>query len=210
MGHSMTEVVRNGASPPLGSPNAVPAGEATIELVERAKVGDEEARERLMAKCLPLLLRWARGRLPRHARDLADTQDIVQDTLLNAMRSLPSFKWEREGALYCFLRQALRNRIVDEVRRANRRPVQASMSDEPAGDGKSPFDEYVDGEKLARYEAALERLRPIDREAIVGRIELQLSYEELAVALGKPNANAARVALNRAVARLIEEMGGER
>ena len=44
------------------------------------------------------------------------------------------------------------------------------------------------------------------REAIVARIELQYGYEELALALGKPTANAARVALKRAVARLLEEM----
>jgi RNA polymerase sigma-70 factor (ECF subfamily) len=198
-----------GVPPATPAPAEIPAGEATIDLVERAKAGDEDARERLVAKCRPLLRRWARGRLPKHARDLADTEDLVQDTLVNAMRNLPTFRWEREGALYCFLRQVLKNRIIDEVRRANRRPIQQELDDDAAGRDRSPFDQLVDREKHERYEGALARLRPIDREAIVGRIELQLSYEELAAALGKTNGNAARVTLMRAVQRLIEEMDRE-
>jgi DNA-directed RNA polymerase specialized sigma24 family protein len=62
---------------------------------------------------------------------------------------------------------------------------------------------------MERYEAALQKLRPKDREAIVARMELQQSYEEIAVALGKTNANAARVAVTRAIARLIEQMDHE-
>ena len=56
------------------------------------------------------------------------------------------------------------------------------------------------------YEAALGRLRSSDREAIVGRIEMQYSYEELATVLNKPTANAARVAVARALKRLVDEM----
>ena len=59
---------------------------------------------------------------------------------------------------------------------------------------------------MRRYEAALARLRPDDREAIVARLELQYSYDELAVALGKPTANAARVAVLRAMSRLADQM----
>jgi RNA polymerase sigma-70 factor (ECF subfamily) len=208
-GRSMRDPVNAGVPPATSAPAETPAGEATIDLVERAKAGDEDARERLMAKCRRLLHRWARGRLPRYARDLADTEDLVQETLAKAMRNLPNFKWEREGALYCFLRQALRNRIIDEVRRVNRRPIQEQLDADAVGTDKSPYDQLVDREKHERYEAALARLRPIYREAIVGRIELQLSYEELATALSKTNANSARVTLMRAVQRLIEEMDRE-
>ena len=59
---------------------------------------------------------------------------------------------------------------------------------------------------LERYETALSRLRAMDREAIIGRIELGLTYDELAAALGKPSANAARMALERALFRLAHEM----
>jgi DNA-directed RNA polymerase specialized sigma24 family protein len=52
----------------------------------------------------------------------------------------------------------------------------------------------------------LERLRPDERETIIARIEMGLSYEELAAVLGKPTADAARKAAQRAVIRLAEEM----
>ena len=48
--------------------------------------------------------------------------------------------------------------------------------------------------------------RAADREAVIGRIELGYSYEELAVALDKPTAAAARMAVTRAVKRLAGEM----
>jgi RNA polymerase sigma-70 factor (ECF subfamily) len=70
----------------------------------------------------------------------------------------------------------------------------------------SPLERAIGREGIERYEAALQRLKPEDREAIIARIELQQSYEEVAIALGKPNANAARSAVTRALARLIDAM----
>jgi len=67
------------------------------------------------------------------------------------------------------------------------------------------LDIAIGREGVERYEAALQRLRPADREAIIGRLEMQHDYQELATILGKPNANAARVAVTRALARLMEQ-----
>ena len=47
---------------------------------------------------------------------------------------------------------------------------------------------------------------PDEREAIIGRVELGNTYEDLATNLGKPSANAARMAVARALVRLAEEM----
>jgi len=49
-------------------------------------------------------------------------------------------------------------------------------------------------------------LRPEEREAIVARIELGYTHEELAGMLGKPSANAARMAVERAIVRLARCM----
>jgi len=62
---------------------------------------------------------------------------------------------------------------------------------------------------VERYDAALQQLSATDREAIIGRLELQYDYQELAVMLGKPTANAARVAVTRALARLVEMLDDE-
>lgn len=180
--------------------------ESTLELLARVRQGDRDALEQLFLRCLPPLRRWARGRLPAAARGALDTQDLVQDTILNSLRRLDQFESRHEGALQAYLRQAVLNRIRDEARRFSRRPAAAELSESQAVDAASPLDIAIGREGVARYEAALQRLRPIDREAIIGRMELQHDYQELAVILGKPNANAARVAVTRALARLMEEL----
>ena len=69
---------------------------------------------------------------------------------------------------------------------------------------------YKAQQRSLKRVVALKMLKPADQDAIVARIELQQSYEEVAIALGKPNANAARMAVTRALARLIEAMQHER
>ena len=184
--------------------------ESTIDLLARAKQGEERAVEQLFQRCLPSLRRWARGRLPHYARDLADTQDVVQEAILSTLHRLNSFESRHQGALQAYLRQAVVNRIRDEIRRVGRRPVPAELDDHHVDGAPSPLEHAIGREGLERYEAALQKLRPSDREAIVARMELQQSYDEVAVALGKPNANAARVAVTRALAKLVDEMERER
>jgi RNA polymerase sigma-70 factor (ECF subfamily) len=137
---------------------------------------------------------------------MLDTQDLVQDTVLNSLRHLDQFESRHEGALQAYLRQAVLNRIRDEARKYSRRPAAAELTDSQPGTSASPLDIAIGRQGVERYEAALQKLRPGDREAIVGRLELQYDYKELAELLGKPNANAARVAVTRALARLMDVM----
>jgi len=188
---------------PGTSPNSL---ESTQELLSLVRLGDRDALERLYSRCLAPLRRWARGRLPAAARGALDTQDLVQETILNSLRRLDRFDSRHEGALQAYLRQAVLNRIRDEARRFTRRPVAAELTDSYQSEAASPLDIAIGREGVARYEAALQLLRPADREAIIGRLELQYDYQELAVILGKPNANAARVAVTRALARLMEHL----
>lgn len=186
------------------------SGETTLELLVKARSGDQRSVEALFERCLPPLRRWARGRLPAFARDLADTQDLVQETVLRTLTKLSVFQPQHQGALQAYLREAVANRIKDEIRRVHRRPMPVELNDVHADAAPSPLEHAIGREGIERYEAALQRLKPGEREAIVARVELQQSYEEVAVALGKPNANAARVAVTRALARLVEEMDHER
>jgi RNA polymerase sigma-70 factor (ECF subfamily) len=195
------------------APHADDAGrllETTRVLLGRAQAGDRQSIEILFDRCLPALRRWARGRLPRIARDVADTQDLVQETVLHSLNRLDAFEPRHQGALQAYLRQAVANRIRDEVRRVRRHPAPVDLLDTHVDPAPSPLEHAIGREGIERYETALARLKPADREAIVARLELQQSYEEVAVALGKPNANAARAAVTRALARLLEEMEYER
>jgi len=185
------------------TPNSL---ESTSDLVERAKLGEREALDRLFTRQLPALRRWARGRLPRRMRDLQDTEDLVQDTAIKAIRRLSSFVSRHPGALQAYLRQAVANRIRDEIRRSVRSPEMQELNDHEEHAGASPLDEAIGVEALERYEAALSRLRAEDREAVIARIEMETSYEEIAQLFGKPSTDAARMAVNRALLRLAEEM----
>lgn len=180
--------------------------ETTIELLQRVRSGDVDARERLIARCLPALRRWAHGRLPVVARGVNDTADLVQDTVLKALAKLGQFDARREGALQAYLRQALANRIKDLLRSKRRRGITTDLPEDLVDAGESPLERAIGIDNMERYERALALLRPDDREAIVGRLELQYSYEELAVALDKPSPNAARVAVMRALHRLAKQM----
>jgi RNA polymerase sigma factor (sigma-70 family) len=218
--HSRTIVRLAAASPmtesgvddtPLADRNADAAGgapglDSTFVLVERAKTGDRDALDRLFTRCLPSLRRWASGRLPRWTRDLMDTDDLVQETVIRAVKRIGQFESRHEGALQAYLRQAIVNRIRDEVRRSQRSPVETALDENATDHGISPLENAIGGEALERYEAALARLRPEDREAIVARVEMDGTYQDVAQSLGKPSADAARMAVSRALLRLAEEM----
>ena len=180
--------------------------ESSLDLLERARSGDAAALDALITRYLPRMRRWASGRLPFWARDLADTQDLVQETVIQAFRHLERFEIRGEGALQAYLRQALLNRIRSEIRRVSRRPVVSDLDPNIEDDSPSPLEAAIGRRAVERYEAALSQLRATDREAIIGRIELGLTHEELATALGKPSANAARMAVERALFRLANEM----
>jgi RNA polymerase sigma-70 factor, ECF subfamily len=180
--------------------------ESTLDLLSLAKAGDRDALERLLARCVPVLRRWASGRLPRWTRDLMDTDDLVNETVLRAVNRLHLFEPRHEGALLAYLRKAVMNRIRDEVTRKKRMPPQQSLDENHADRGASPLEEAIGQEAVERYEAALSRLREEDREAIIARVEMESSYDEVAKALGKPSPDAARMAVGRALLRLAHEM----
>jgi RNA polymerase sigma-70 factor (ECF subfamily) len=178
-------------------------------LFVRAHAGDRSALEALFERQAGPLLRWARGRLPRWARTAADTADIVQDAILQTFRRLDAIEIRGPRALRAYLRQAVDNRIKDELRRVARRPVADPLDSGHPDLAPSPLDAATSAEAAERYKLALTRLRPQDRALVVGRFELGYSYEQLALMTDRPSAAAARVALQRAVVRLAEEFGGE-
>ena len=175
-------------------------------LLARARFGDRSALGRLVGRRLPALTRWAHRRLPRWTRTAADTSDLVQDALLQTLRRLTTIELRSRQALGAYLRQAVRNRIRDEHRRAARRGVHDALSDAIVDRAPSPFDLTLAHETAARYRAAVSDLHPNDRELIVAHVELGYSHEQLGCMTGRSR-NAARMALERAVRRLAERMG---
>jgi RNA polymerase sigma-70 factor, ECF subfamily len=178
----------------------------TLTLLERASGGDQEAIDLLFGRYVRPLNRWATGRLPLAIRDLADTQDMVQDVMLKTLRHVDSFEHRGTGSFLAYLRRAVLNRINEEFRRKAKRPEREPLDSQIPSGGESPVEHAIGSETLARYEHALECLSPIDREAIIARVELGLSHSEIAELLGKSSADAARMAVARALARLADLM----
>ena len=176
--------------------------DSTCDLLARVRAGDDRALEPLFARYLPRLRRWARGRLPRWVRDAGDSQDLVQDTLLSVFKQIDGYEPRHEDAFQAYLRQAVMNRIRNAIPSRTRRPDGTSIDEALPSNDQSALERAIGLERLDSYEAALARLRPIAREAIVARVEMGCTYDEMAVMLDLPSADAARKAAQRALVRL--------
>lgn len=183
---------------------------ATRELLSLAKQGRPEAIAQLLERYLPRLQRWASGRLPMHSRSLLDTADLVQDTLLRVLEGLDRIEVRGPGGFQAYVRQAVLNRIRDEVRWSGRRPGPDGVPETLHDRSPSPFENAVGAEVLERYERGLAGLDEEDRELLHLRIELDFDYEEIVAMTGRPSRDAVRMAVQRALSRLAEAMGHER
>jgi RNA polymerase sigma factor (sigma-70 family) len=179
---------------------------SSFQLLARAKRGDQLAIELLCSRYLKRLETWAHGRLPPWARSYLDTEDIAQETLVQVIRRLDQFEPKHEGAFQGYVFRTMINRVLDEMRRANRKPPASPLDSQHLSDSPSPFELAVEQQLRARYESALLRLSDSDRDAIVARIELELSWSEVMLALEKPSTAAAQMAVSRALVKLAREM----
>lgn len=198
-------------SPESPSPDS-PAPELLItgELLHRAKRGDEAALNALMARYRPRLQRWASGRLPRYARSLFDTGDLVQETLLKAIEGLDLIEVRGPGVFQAYVRQAVLNRIKDQVRWARRRPGPDGVPEDLIDVSPSPLESAIGSDVLRRFEGALARLTDDERQLLHLRIELDFDYEEIAAVTERATRDAARMAVQRALRKLADIMGHER
>src|SRR5262245_29216595 len=96
--------------------------ESTAVLLDRARLGENAARERLAQRYLPNMRLFARGRLPRGARSLEETDDLVQVAMIRGFAHIDQFKAERKGSFLVYLRVILDNLIRDRWRSEARRP----------------------------------------------------------------------------------------
>jgi RNA polymerase sigma-70 factor (ECF subfamily) len=182
--------------------------ESTASLLQRVSDGDDQARERLCRHFLPILTRWAHGRLPDYARDLSETQDLVQNALMSALDRVDDFDALREGAFLAYLRKILLNNIRMEIRRVTRRNRHGFQDSElePSDPEASVLGEAIGLDVLERYESALMTLTDKAREAVMLRVEFGYSFPEIAMATDTPSANSARMLVSRSLVQLAEAM----
>jgi RNA polymerase sigma-70 factor (ECF subfamily) len=187
----------------------------TIAQVRQAQAGDAAALEQLVARFLPWVRQTIALRVGRSRRDCADLDDLVQETLLEAIRSLHQFQPRSLGAFRSWLACIALNNVRDRARRdATRRRVMAgdltrwqTMALEIEAKDATPSEMARVNELEARIEAALLALSPTHREVLVLRNRCSYSYEQIAAELGYKNAATARALYDRARARLQKHLG---
>lgn len=182
--------------------------ESTAEMLQRVANDDTAARDQLFRQFLPIVTRWAHGRLPHYARDLSDTHDIVQIALMRALDQIDQFDALREGAFLAYLRKIMLNNIRMEIRRVTRRnrhglPETEHELEDPEA---SVVSQLIGQDVLDRYEAGLMQLSAKAREAVILRVEFGYTFEEVAIATDTPNANSARMLVTRSLVQLAEAM----
>ena len=185
--------------------NPTPASPPTTELLGRIRNGDAAARDHLLERYLPRLRAWAHGRLPRTARDLNDTDDLVQESLLQTLKHLGDFQPRHEGAFMAYVRQILVNKIRDEARRSRPQKRRDEMPDKQAAD-PSPLEQAVGAQLLEAYDLGLGTLTDAQREAVILRVEFGYTYPEVAEAIEAVSVDAARMLVVRGLERLTEAM----
>jgi len=195
----------------MANPAPQTALDSTLALLSRAQAGDPLAREVIAERYQAALRRFAHGRLPAPARGLLDTDDIVQVSVERTLARLENFDPASGGSLLAYLRRCVLNRIRDEIRRSQHRPRLEVLPDDLPARGMDPLEQVISQESLDRYEAALAELPADHQEAFMMRIEMGCGYREIAEALGRPSADAARQLVRRAVralARALERAPG--
>jgi RNA polymerase sigma factor (sigma-70 family) len=177
----------------------------TMELILRAKAGDDAALEAVVQRCLPPLRQWARGRLPSYARGEVDTEDLVQQAVTNVLVRLDRFQPTHVGAMQAYLRQSVINDIRSRIRVVTRRTLVELPDDLGSGEA-SPEERAISADSYDRYRHALATLRVRDRELIIARVESQWTIGEAAERFGYKSENSARMAVTRAIRRLRAAM----
>ena len=199
----------------------------TQELLARARSGDAEAAERLLAEHREPVRHMIGLRLDRAIARRVDASDVVQEVLLEASRRLQDYLRDPVMPFHLWLRHIARDHIIDAHRRhrqAQKRGVDREQPLAPAGwvdrSSLNLAAQFVDQELTPasaalrqelehRLHDAIHQLEEDDREVILMRHFEQLSNQEVATVLGLSEA-AASMRYLRAIRRLRTLLAGEK
>jgi len=181
---------------------------------QTARDGSDSALGELLNACRPYLLLIANKELPDQIQAKGGASDLVQDTFLEARRDFHQFQGGTEAELLGWLRGILLHNVANFTRRfrdTDKRAVGREVAFEivPPNDlaqHDSPGARLVRRERDEALHAAIERLPPHYREAVIARNYEGLSFSELGERLGSSE-EAARKVWTRAIEHLQELLG---
>jgi RNA polymerase sigma-70 factor, ECF subfamily len=186
------------------------------QLVARCLEGEESAWEELLQthnrKIYNLCYRFT-GRA-------AEAEDLAQEVFIKVFQTLTTYD-AAQGAFSTWLNRVARNHLVDHYRRTHKDRLTSSLDDEETGglenksSGEAPPSAHVETrERHEMLQAALNRLSPDMREAVVLRDFQDLDYDEIAEVLGVPEGtvksriNRGRLELAKVIKRMEGVKGG--
>jgi RNA polymerase sigma-70 factor (ECF subfamily) len=187
----------------------------SVDLLERARAGSDEALGALLQRCERKLLALVRLRLGPSLRRELDSCDLVQSTLVKAIGHFGEFVGGDRGSLMAWLARIAENEIRDQAayhgreRRDAARRVSLEASPEAAtlaARVRSQTSLVAHGERVSALERALESLSPDHRDVIVLRAIEEREFTEIAEKLGR-SADACRMLFARAMTALTLAMG---
>ena len=181
---------------------------STVSLLPLATHGDGRAAALLLERMRPYLKRFGHNRLPSWARSRAETEDLVQESLIRALRHIPSFEGQTIRDFRNWLHTVFKNLVTDEKRHAHRHGIRLELHENIPNDEPSPLELLAEQEATDIYKAAVATLDEAERPFIIYRLEHAYSFKDLADKLGKTTPDAARMTYNRALTKLRNEMLG--
>lgn len=194
------------------------------ELIQLARHGDAESRERLFALCRTYLEFVARSQVESWLRVKVDASDLVQQTMLEAHRDFDGFQGTSEKEWLAWLRKILSHNAADFVRRyrgtakreAGREVRFRDLADtisrgapEPAAPGMTPSEELLVLDEQLRATAALAGLPPDYQEVVLLRNLQRLPFSDVAERMGRSRP-AVQMLWMRAIRKLQEALGADR
>ncbi len=181
---------------------------ATSDLLTRARSGEKQAIEALIVRYRQPLEQLLHLRLAPNARRLLETQDLVQEVLTRALRLLPRFEYRGIGSFWSYLRSVALNYLRESTRKVSRLEPLASTEDDAdlRSSEPGPMQQTSRREEFLAFEKALTGLSERAREALLMRIELEQPFGVIASECQFPSADAARMAVMRAIKQVSQEM----
>jgi RNA polymerase sigma-70 factor (ECF subfamily) len=168
-------------------------------LVTRAKAGDNEAFEELVAPCREKILAWISGQMGPRLRGKGEAEDLLQDTFVWALRSIEKLEWRGRDLFEQWLFSIAKHVVLKEARHDRRHAL--VLESEPQGHGPSPSRALRRDERFDRLQKALDSLGPDQRHVVeLARIK-GVPIKEIAIRM-KRSPDAISQLLLRALKKL--------
>ncbi|MCA9049647.1 MAG: sigma-70 family RNA polymerase sigma factor [Planctomycetaceae bacterium] len=167
--------------------------ESLQKLIALARGGDRSALGELCDRHRPFLRLLARRALDTQLQGRVAESDIVQQTMLSAVRNFGQFDGDRPGQFVAWLQVQHERNVVDAARaqRAGKRDVSREKNIstfEPAARSRtSPSRRAMLGEEIAQLAAAMDALPDDQREAVRRRHLEGQTLSDIAEAMGRSN-----------------------